>query len=73
MDVRNASDSATIWNEGNDVDDVGDGDDDDVPPSEKRCLRMMFQQKLYHLFNVNAAIVVCVSQLKLKPNVTSCP
>ena len=62
MDVRNASDSATIWNDGDDdVDDVGDGDDDDVPPSEKRSLRMMFQQKLYHLFNVNAAIVVCVS------------
>ena len=30
MDVRNASDSATIWNDGDDdVDDVGDGDDDD--------------------------------------------
>ena len=57
--MRNTSDSATIWND--DVDGVADGDDDDVPPSEKRSLRMMFQQKLYHLFNVDAAIVVCVS------------
>ena len=61
--MRNASDSATIWNDGDDDvdDDDDDGDEDDVLPSEKRSLIKLFQQKLYHLFNVDAAIVVCVS------------
>ena len=73
--MRNASDSATIWNngdddvddddddddDGDDGDDVDDDVDDDVLPSERRSLIKLFQQKLYHLFNVDAAIVVCVS------------
>ena len=58
MDVRNASDSATIWNDGDDDVDDGGGDDD-VLPSVRKSLSMLFQ--LYHLFNVDAAIVVCVS------------
>ena len=57
--MRNASDSATIWNDGvdddhvddgdddhvddGDDDDVDDGDDDDVLPSEKRSLIKLFQ------------------------------
>ena len=52
MYVRNASDSATIWNDGDDDDD-DDGDGDCVLISKKRSLSMLFLQKLYHLINVN--------------------
>ena len=58
--MRDATDAATIWNNGDDVDE-DDDDGDDVLLFKKRSLSKLFQQKLYHLFNVNAAIVVCVS------------